>query len=1375
MKTFKQIGYKLIVTLCVVLAICSFFASTPVYAASKVSNEFYYSGTTKGSYTVEKSIVESIVDALEGILDMILGGAAMLFRIVIVGWTALMERLLTWLVEGATGEDVDIEQISTSNITGSDDYITLESIFFNRVPLLNINFFDFNTEVTTDSLGNENEDGSTTTIDDDSLIMILRKAVAGWYYTFRLISIMVMLILLVYIGIKLAIQSSASEKALYKRVLTDWLVGMILVFFIHYLILAIIQFNEILVENIELWSQGTSGLEVYEYGLAERATETVTNTEVEETLYSEVKTRAYDAKMTVGFTGMVMYMVLVYYAWKFTFLYLKRYLTVAVLIMIAPFVAVSYAFNKVKTGKSQIFSTWLKELFFIIILQSIHALVYVIFLQTALAISLDSIASIILVFVLMNFMCKAEGIFRRIFGIQGNLMSGVTEGGIKDLMNSFKTAAAGIGASKVAAKYTKGVASIATKPFRMAGAAGFSGAMKIAANRSNPDKRNDKKLEETKKITLASYANAMRDGSLEEDLSKAGTSVDKIKKTVSRLNDIDNKLKNATGEEKEKLNEERAELLGDEDESVLRDLVEVDANKDKWIGTYDKMTSKRNRALRYGKEKIGEVFNPYNYTTFVPDRDKDGNIIKDKNGKVQGKYHIIKTKRELGNKYLGKKVDSVSMRLAHQLKPENLLGIDAKQKASLKKQTELIKNEVLGFAGIFAGIPLLVAEPAVGATFLYVGATNNAQFYSSKGRKKMKSLKHMRQLPNGKYTVVGFEGTSQETIAEGAQIAAQVEFDKQAQLNGFQRFTHFQARNRYAVRHPIRTMKQAKAGTLKENHPEFYYKLKNTVKDKGKTANALSGVTVGSSATIAAATLTKVGITGAAMTVPVVGAAATTVVLTRVNQNPMALALETQELATKANQKKWENMQKGFNNDMFDEMVLKYFDAEEFKQKSKTERKTTDFAVMYAAITASQKQEVDKMTDDEIQRENGYEEPLETEKAPDGTTKLTGESERNLISNAIVETAQNCGIMDLGEFELTESRMTQIKSSIEKKLKTSGVIENKDKSLDGVIDGLEKKIKEEQAKLAKKGTTPIEEKMTDQAIIAVMKEQGITDPSKVKEADVQAKYTEIYEEKIAGGKTSQSSEDVVNSIKAKSSEGVGQSDGSTAFQEGTSSIVKNTGSSEIHTSDEAGKSVSHCITARQSSLARRRQKTLSKDASKTMRDMLKKKKEFALDSAILTHQQSLDGIKGAGTVGDISANENGGVTSDVTSKLPGFEEFVGTAGIEAATTLANQVSEASPSDTDKVLELLNVQTSLNKAKRELETVPNRTASKREKMSMYIDSLADPRGSLGSRASKTRDGSRRVKGTDSTFEGIDYTQSMDNMLEQIKKRTSKVNY
>ena len=74
-------------------------------------------------------------------------------------------------------------------------------------------------------------------------VLILKEAIATWYYLIRTISIAVMLLALIFIGIKMATTTIASEKAFFQRMLFDWVAGMILVFGIHYIMVFILQLN----------------------------------------------------------------------------------------------------------------------------------------------------------------------------------------------------------------------------------------------------------------------------------------------------------------------------------------------------------------------------------------------------------------------------------------------------------------------------------------------------------------------------------------------------------------------------------------------------------------------------------------------------------------------------------------------------------------------------------------------------------------------------------------------------------------------------------------------------------------------------------------------------------------------------------------------------------------------------------------------------------------------------------------------------------------------------------------------------------------------------------------------------------------------------
>ena len=75
----------------------------------------------------------------------------------------------------------------------------------------------------------------------------------------------------------------------------------------------------------------------------------------------EIRTRAYDAKLSNGMIGMIMYITLVFMAIKYTFIYLKRMLTIMVLTLMAPGVGVAYALQRVMTGKSQALKLWMTD------------------------------------------------------------------------------------------------------------------------------------------------------------------------------------------------------------------------------------------------------------------------------------------------------------------------------------------------------------------------------------------------------------------------------------------------------------------------------------------------------------------------------------------------------------------------------------------------------------------------------------------------------------------------------------------------------------------------------------------------------------------------------------------------------------------------------------------------------------------------------------------------------------------------------------------------------------------------------------------------------------------------------------------------------
>ena len=67
----------------------------------------------------------------------------------------------------------------------------------------------------------------------------------------------------------------------------------------------------------------------------------------------------------------------------FFIVYVKRFITLAFLMVIAPLITVTYSIDKLGDGKSQALNTWLKEFIFTVIIQPVHCILYLILVVPA--------------------------------------------------------------------------------------------------------------------------------------------------------------------------------------------------------------------------------------------------------------------------------------------------------------------------------------------------------------------------------------------------------------------------------------------------------------------------------------------------------------------------------------------------------------------------------------------------------------------------------------------------------------------------------------------------------------------------------------------------------------------------------------------------------------------------------------------------------------------------------------------------------------------------------------------------------------------------------------------------------------------------------
>ena len=83
----------------------------------------------------------------------------------------------------------------------------------------------------------DNSSGKTKKIitSKQNISLDLQKTVSQWYNAIRNIAIVLSLSVLLYIGIRMLLSTVAQDKAKYKQMITDWLVGICLLFFMHYI------------------------------------------------------------------------------------------------------------------------------------------------------------------------------------------------------------------------------------------------------------------------------------------------------------------------------------------------------------------------------------------------------------------------------------------------------------------------------------------------------------------------------------------------------------------------------------------------------------------------------------------------------------------------------------------------------------------------------------------------------------------------------------------------------------------------------------------------------------------------------------------------------------------------------------------------------------------------------------------------------------------------------------------------------------------------------------------------------------------------------------------------------------------------------------
>lgn len=387
---------------------------------------FEYQGITKAESVTEENITnedEWRFPVVSDLIEWILNFMVTTVKSILVGFGTLVQVLVSYYIDAASGEDVSnrmqngmmayftegglMEDVKKS--------ITLEKIFYNKVPLFDVDVFNGNV-------------AGGQTVDSSSLIVIVRNTVAGLYMAVRTLSLIGLLLALIYFGIKFVITGIAEEKAEYKQKLLNWGIAFFIVFGIHYFLIAVMKMNEIVVNLVS--------------GIGANIVSEVSGGQYFD-LAQAMRELTYQTGVVKSILSTFLYLAMVYYLVKFVIIYFKRLFVTILLILLAPLIGIKYALDKLKFKESSTLVTWAKEYIFSVGTQSIHALVYTIFIGItySMVLNIDSakMAVCILAFMFFRFMTEAEKMLRNFLKLAGgstssNIMGDANSTDIKDLV-----------------------------------------------------------------------------------------------------------------------------------------------------------------------------------------------------------------------------------------------------------------------------------------------------------------------------------------------------------------------------------------------------------------------------------------------------------------------------------------------------------------------------------------------------------------------------------------------------------------------------------------------------------------------------------------------------------------------------------------------------------------------------------------------------------------------------------------------------------------------------------------------------------------------------------------------------------------------------
>ncbi len=241
----------------------------------------------------------------------------------------------------------------------------------------------------------------------ETLGQLMRKNVSEWYRFILRVSMAVYVIAYLIIIIKLLLNRTPDSLKTIKESVLTFFVMFIIIYSLHYLMIAVFNLNNEGINIAKKVGANFSGIDM---------------SSDEYDLYQTALSKAYEISAVPGFIGLLMYLLLVYYTYKFVFVYARRYINIIVLILLAPIIFVVSTIQKILFGrKDDKIKKWIKEFLFNVLIQTFHAVYYSMLIGLTLKLSdnNENLIGALLTLIMFGFIFSIDGIIRKMFNIVG--------------------------------------------------------------------------------------------------------------------------------------------------------------------------------------------------------------------------------------------------------------------------------------------------------------------------------------------------------------------------------------------------------------------------------------------------------------------------------------------------------------------------------------------------------------------------------------------------------------------------------------------------------------------------------------------------------------------------------------------------------------------------------------------------------------------------------------------------------------------------------------------------------------------------------------------------------------------------------------------